>query len=661
MFKLFLILGILFFLGGGSVGRGLGVVLRGIGCFILIILLILFFIGASASVGAAVPSAAAKFSWDAGRLVPVHGATVAREGNGAVRLRMPSAEWNCGMRVEPSEEGGVLDLSVGKWLAVDVENLSTNLQMRLTMHIGSSGANADSADHAAANATRKRAVNTGMALDPGEKGTMRLLLPHPDVYAVPDGVMGPLLVDTRRVNAIEFKCQWPFEDEFKWVVDCRLSNLRLEGAPPPPFPQGEVFFPFIDRYGQFIHADWPGKIHSDGELLQSLRSDEAALASTPRPTSWDEYGGWKDGPALAPSDSFRTEKVDGKWWLVTPSGHLFFSTGIDVVRPLNDAAYCLGHIEWYKTPPPSDDRMAFPLWNLERKFGKADFEDDYFDLVLRRLDAWGINTLGNWSESRLCIKSRKPYVMTVLDRTKRVKRHRKLVIYDFAGQDFEENMRSAIRARFAEDPYLRHAARDPMCIGFFFDNELPFQKWISDFGKERSEALLERYFRACSEELAAAAPGKLNLGPRFVGFRQPAVIWHLAAKYCDVISVNAYANSVANLPKAADCGKPLLLGEFHFGCMDRGMFRAGLCPVSDQEERGRSYTRLVQGALRNPLFIGCHWFQYRDQPLAGRGDGEAYQCGFVDVVDRPYDELCSAARAVGEGMYQYRSASPSAR
>ena len=50
----------------------------------------------------------------------------------------------------------------------------------------------------------------------------------------------------------------------------------------------------------------------------------------------------------------------------------------------------------------------------------------------------------------------------------------------------------------------------------------------------------------------------------------------------------------------------------------------------------------------------CHWFQYRDQPLLGRGDGEAYEIGFVDVCDRPYPELTRAARAIGETMYDKR-------
>ena len=65
--------------------------------------------------------------------------------------------------------------------------------------------------------------------------------------------------------------------------------------------------------------------------------------------------------------------------------------------------------------------------------------------------------------------------------------------------------------------------------------------------------------------------------------------------------------------------------------------------------------RLEHLTLRQKLFVGCHWFQYRDQPLLGRGDGEAYQIGFVDVCDRPYPELCRAARMVGETMYRKRN------
>ena len=101
--------------------------------------------------------------------------------------------------------------------------------------------------------------------------------------------------------------------------------------------------------------------------------------------------------------------------------------------------------------------------------------------------------------------------------------------------------------------------------------------------------------------------------------------------------------------------RPILVGEFHFGCLDRGMFHAGLKPVFDQNERARSYVRFVEGCLRHPLIVGCHWFQYRDQPLLGRWDGESFEIGFVDVCDRPYPELCRAARKLGGEIYVKRA------
>jgi hypothetical protein len=33
-----------------------------------------------------------------------------------------------------------------------------------------------------------------------------------------------------------------------------------------------------------------------------------------------------------------------------------------------------------------------------------------------------------------------------------------------------------------------------------------------------------------------------------------------------------------------------------------------------------------------------------DQPATGRNDGENYNIGFVDVTDRPYTELITAAK-----------------
>ena len=584
---------------------------------------------------------------------PVHKAQSEREGENCIRVRFPSAEWGSGVKWE-SKPGE--DMSGAMWLAVDVENLSKKRQARLTMHVSAGAADGDSGDHAVAIAKKNRSVNTGIGLNPGEKGTMKLLLTHPEIYGAPENARGPYVIDTKHVTSVHFQMQWPYEDEVDDLADLRISNLRLEGeADVSRKVDPAKYLPFVDKYGQFAHADWKFKVKGDDTFAKDLAVERARMK--PAPETWDRFGGWKDGPKLRATGHFRTEKVGGKWWLVTPEGHLFFSVGLDVTRVMTDISNGKLHPDWYESSVPEDGKMAFTIWNLERKFGKKDFDDEYYDFTLDRFDSWGLNTIGNWSAGELSLKSRKPYVMSVLERAKGVKRHPKFQLYDFSAPDFEERMRRAIRERFAEDKALAHAAKDPMCIGFFVDNELQFHRWIPAVGEGRAARGTELYFRICREELSRAAPGKLYLGSRFVGFRQPGLLWRTAAKYCDVITVNAYANSVYNLSEkmfANGAEKPILVGEFHFGCLDRGMFKPGLAPVWSQAERGRSYTRFVEGCLQHPLFVGCHWFQYRDQPLLGRGDGEAYQIGFVDVCDRPYPELVRAARQVGETMYEKR-------
>ena len=65
----------------------------------------------------------------------------------------------------------------------------------------------------------------------------------------------------------------------------------------------------------------------------------------------------------------------------------------------------------------------------------------------------------------------------------------------------------------------------------------------------------------------------------------------------------------------------------------------------------------MKGALNNPQIVGTHWFQYSDQAFTGRGDGENYQIGFIDIGDRPYPEIVEAARKIGYRMYQERTKS----
>ena len=48
-------------------------------------------------------------------------------------------------------------------------------------------------------------------------------------------------------------------------------------------------------------------------------------------------------------------------------------------------------------------------------------------------------------------------------------------------------------------------------------------------------------------------------------------------------------------------------------------------------------------------------FQYLDQPLTGRADGENYNIGFVDATDDPYPEMREAARTLHADLYRLRA------
>ena len=56
----------------------------------------------------------------------------------------------------------------------------------------------------------------------------------------------------------------------------------------------------------------------------------------------------------------------------------------------------------------------------------------------------------------------------------------------------------------------------------------------------------------------------------------------------------------------------------------------------------------------HPRIVGTHWFQFGDEAVTGRGDGENYQIGFVDVCDTPYAETIAASREIGAELYQAR-------
>jgi hypothetical protein len=167
----------------------------------------------------------------------------------------------------------------------------------------------------------------------------------------------------------------------------------------------------------------------------------------------------------------------------------------------------------------------------------------------------------------------------------------------------------------------------------------------------------KRYFKTIQNTIRKYAPNQLYLGCRFGGWEDDTMVEKACADIIDVLSYNNYSRGVSDKrwDKLLAFDKPTLIGEFHFGALDRGMLHPGLVASSNQQERAKAFGDYVLSVVDHPAFVGCHWFQYADEPLTGRSyDGENYNIGFVDGTDTPYPEMVDSAKKAHKGLYQRR-------
>ncbi len=285
--------------------------------------------------------------------------------------------------------------------------------------------------------------------------------------------------------------------------------------------QQAVYSGIVDGYGQFSRGKWPEKVSSDEQLKAAAAKEQqqtqAWLADRP---GLDKFGGWLDGPTFDAKGFFRTEKRADRWYLVTPEGHPFYSLGINAVAADDSATYVEGREAMFAALPQNDEPLGafygkgdnhsdngsgkdrqfdkgrwFDFYgaNLQRIYGPKTCEpvasnpaepvaarveckpapydlQRWVDRTLDRLQAWGFNTVGNWSEPLLGSQDRVPYTLP-------------LSIYgDYSsistGQDWWGGMPDPFDPRFAmaAERAIAIAARDhrddPWLVGFFADNEL---------------------------------------------------------------------------------------------------------------------------------------------------------------------------------------------
>lgn len=461
-----------------------------------------------------------------------------------------------------------------------------------------------------------------------------------------------------------------------------IRNVELYTEDPGDAYMGKK--PVLDELGQSNLTEWEGKAHGLKQLRKMWKAEEEESVSTESLYGYDKWGGYASH-RLKSTGYFRKEKANGRWWLVDPDGCQFLSVGVCCINVGSG-----GHVKdldkrstMLKTLPPEafiyTDRQGrrsaeFSPWNLVRRFGE-DYMKPAMDLTFKRMDKWGVNTIGNWSQKELERAGRKAFTCTM---------HPAYVDGGLFGlgdpyeADFEEKLRESIR------PLMTEYRDNPWLIGYYVGNE---PTWVGAeqrlcetllSGRERAmKTALKQYLQAYGDTpetrtsfvydtfdryLAAVKrlqmqldPNHLNLGYRFGNiYAVNERLAHICARYFDVMSFNFY--NIKPDHKLMDrllewTDLPMIIGEFHFGAIDRGLGQS-LYQVRNQRERGKAYRNYVETGFSHPGLVGVTYFTWNDEDILGRFDGENYNCGLVDVTNLPYREQTEAMTETAKRLYE---------
>ena len=470
--------------------------------------------------------------------------------------------------------------------------------------------------------------------------------------------------------------------------------------------------PVVDEFGQWNLGDFVGKVHSIEELRADWAKEEAQIAAMKaKPPRFSKYGGSLKYQVKA-TGYFRVEKIDGIWWFVDPDGYLFLSLGANGIGPNTSSNFNPPKGAYTLTPPEGFDPAELSIsrrggrggsaiqfdnaamvgyWNLYRHYGAQNLMEKARQKVVDRMSLWGMNTMGGWSNTG---ENPKPYMAFLRPgRTSNI-----FGLVDIYVPGFKETVEESIRNS------VNSTMNDKMLIGYFIGNEPSFcnqENRLAELIMEADDNVpLKKAYIAYTEKNGASTesnkafayetfreyikivcnaskkydPNHLILGIRFGRGVPSKEILNISKEYFDVYSFNNYGMNpmvesnvnyetmtVTGQPRSAErnifdeiyqaTGLPMIIGEYHFGTTDRALGES-LVRVNSQEERGIAYRNYSEKAFSHPALIGLSWFQWNDQEIFGRNDGENYNIGLVDITDRPYPYMVEAIKAVSENSYE---------
>ena len=367
----------------------------------------------------------------------------------------------------------------------------------------------------------------------------------------------------------------------------------------------------VEGFGQNAKLGYAGKVSTVNSLLTQLRQENLDLAARPVLPDRNRFGGWSSGPKLASTGFFRTETVGNKWTFVDPDGAQFFSAGLNAVDLSDRATITQGREGMFTWLPGASDPEAefygtttangvtrttlnFHQMNAARKYG-TNAGEAWRAQSLKRLSSWGFNTIGNWSDYGFVKNNRMPYVMKLSTRGS----YRTIPILGH-GANFPDVYDSAYSSEIRRSMGENILGTDPYLLGYFVDNELPFESPMKDGDLALPLSVLR--------QSATISPAKSRL------------MTYLQGRYPTIESLNtAWGVSLASW--SAFGSAPVTLSPIN------GAARHDL--LGFRNEMVERYFATVRDELRkldpNHLYLGCR-FQYLRPELA------EISAKYVDVV-----------------------------
>ncbi|CAN5718921.1 hypothetical protein BH11ARM2_BH11ARM2_26880 [soil metagenome] len=450
----------------------------------------------------------------------------------------------------------------------------------------------------------------------------------------------------------------------------------------------------VDRYGQAAAADWPDKVRSDTDLLRSIKEEQERAKNWKRPSDWDQYGGQKGVWKEKPTGFYRVTKREGKWWILSPEGNPLFYTGLCTAPALKWETTPVGGREsifqalppktgetaglWQENDPWGGgklDNVALHSWNLVRKFGKG-WEQQATQEFARRMGQWGFSGQGKFTDEVPGM----PRLETLgLGNTPKLVRH--VDVFDPAACKAARNTLAKIVLPLAKEPRILGFSVENEFEGVFTTDEIrevlekhkdspasvAIRKAVAlsepptpDQIEKARRFYADAYYAFMYKTIKSLAPKHLYFGYWVSpGWWQNDADWDMVVPHCDVVGYDQYSpryggrdGLVTNLIARFD--KPTLVGEFasppwYGGTRGFGWYSTF---VETDADAGRQYAQYVADAAADPRCVGTMYFQYRDEPIVGRGGGrgldlvigENFAFGFVDITDRPKWDFVALAR-----------------